>query len=97
MNNVQVLSKSSRNLHTLNISHRINSADSDDDDDNDVEIIEENGLLSDCLSILNTPKKVAKWLTFLEHNMDNDDVLLAFVNWCHNLLLVYKESVRKYL
>lgn len=78
------------------MSYRSNADDSDDDDD-DVEIVEENGLLSDCLSILNKPKKVAKWLSFLEYNMDNDDVLVSFINWCHNLLLIYKDSIRKYL
>lgn len=92
-----MLSKSSRNAYTLNVSHRSNVDDSDDDDDDDVQIIEDNGLLSDCLRILNKPKKVGKWLTFLEHNMENDAVLVSFINWCHNLLLIYKDSIRKYL
>lgn len=96
LSSIQVLSKSSRNAHTLNVSHRSNSDDSDDDDD-EVEIIEEHGLLSNCLSILNKPKKVGKWLTFLECNMNNDEVLVSFINWCHNLLLIYKDSIRKYL
>lgn len=69
----------------------------DSDDESDVQISEEQVLLSDYLHIMNKPERVKKWLNFFDHNNKNENILSSLAKLCHNLLLVYKDSVRKYL
>ncbi|KAJ8985824.1 hypothetical protein NQ317_012065 [Molorchus minor] len=91
---IQVLAKLSLNIHILKPPCDLTAEDSDDEE---IEISEEQLLLSDYLHIMNKPDKVKKWLHFFELNNQNDQVLMAFTQLCHNLLLVYKDSIRKYL
>lgn len=86
----------SKNLYTLKPSLDL-TEDSDYEDEDDMDISEEEILLSDYLNIMNDSNKVKKWLTFLEANSEDELVLTAFVNFAQNLLLVYKDSIRKYL
>ncbi|KAJ8929516.1 hypothetical protein NQ314_017774, partial [Rhamnusium bicolor] len=92
---IQVLSKLSLNIHKLKPSCDLTTEDSDDEED--IDISEEQLLLSDYLNIMNRPEKVKKWLHFFEVNSHNEQVLTSFTQLCHNLLLVYKDSIRKYL
>lgn len=92
-----MLSLLSRDLHTLKPSLNL-TEDSDYEDDEDIaDHTEESLHLFDYLTILNDSNKVKKWLNFLEANSNDDLILMAFVNFAQNLLLVYKNSIRKYL
>ncbi|XP_066138710.1 ubiquitin-protein ligase E3C isoform X2 [Euwallacea fornicatus] len=93
---IHVFSLLSKELHSLKPSSDL-SEDSDYEDDEDVEMSEEEVLLSHYLNILNNSNEVRKLLNFLENNCDDELVLTAFVNFAQNLLLVYKDSIRKYL
>ncbi|XP_028139007.1 ubiquitin-protein ligase E3C [Diabrotica virgifera virgifera] len=94
---VQVLSKLSANLYELKPTCDLTVDDSDDEEEEDPVNTEKRLLLSEYLKILNRSDKVRKWINFfLKHNHD-ESVLMAFTNLCHNLLLVYKDSMRKYL
>ncbi|KAJ8961181.1 hypothetical protein NQ318_008862 [Aromia moschata] len=91
---IQVLSKLSLNIHTLKPPCDLTTEDSDDEE---IQITEEQLLLSDYLNIMNRPEKVRKWLHFFDLNNYSEQVLASFTQLCHNLLLVYKDSIRKYL
>ncbi|KAJ8920591.1 hypothetical protein NQ315_004730 [Exocentrus adspersus] len=92
---IQVLAKLSLNIHRLKPTCDLTTEDSDDEDE--VQTSEEQLLLSDYLNIMNKPEKVRKWLNFFELNNQNTQILTSFTELCHNLLLVYKDSIRKYL
>lgn len=92
---IQVFSKLSKDIYKLKLS-LVLSDDSDYEDDEDLELSEEI-LLSDFLYIMNNSNKVRKYLHFFENNCENELVLVGFMNFCHSLLLVYKDSIRKYL
>lgn len=83
------------NIHRLKPTCDLTTEDSDDDEE--VQISEEQLLLSNYLNIMNKPEKVRKWLHFFEANKENIQILNSFTQLCHNLLLVYKDSIRKYL
>ncbi|CAH1102309.1 unnamed protein product [Psylliodes chrysocephalus] len=93
---IEVLSKLSANIHQLKPSSDL-TENSDDEEEEDPLTIEKRLLLSDYLKILNKYGKVKKWLNYFEKNSSDEQILMAFTNLCHNLLLVYKDSMRKYL
>ncbi|XP_060526269.1 ubiquitin-protein ligase E3C [Cylas formicarius] len=95
LDSIQVLAALSKYIYTLKPLSDLTHDDSDDEDED--RDMEQQILLSDYLHILNKPEKVRKWINFFEANFDNRDVLLAFVKLCQNLLLVYNNSIRKYL
>nr|CAH7736321.1 unnamed protein product [Callosobruchus chinensis] len=88
---VQVLAKLSMNLHDLKPPEHTENEDSDDENE-----MEQDWELSDYLVMFNKPDRVRKLLHFLHRNT-TDQVLMSFTQLCHNLLLVYKDSMRKYL
>ncbi|XP_050309699.1 ubiquitin-protein ligase E3C isoform X2 [Anthonomus grandis grandis] len=93
---IHILSLLSKDLHTLRPG--LDLTDDDDyDEDDDIEMTDEKVLLSDYLNIMNGSNKVKKWLNFFEANSDDQSVLKCFVNFAQNLLLVYKDSIRKFL
>ncbi|XP_968359.1 ubiquitin-protein ligase E3C [Tribolium castaneum] len=92
---IQVLSTLSVDIHQLKPPVYLISDDSDDE--SEVQVSEEELLLSDYLHIMNKPERVRKWLHFFEQNSNNEDVLMSLTKFCHNLLLVYKDSIRKFL
>lgn len=92
---IQVLSNLSCDIHQLKPPIYLIADDSDDE--SEVQVSEEELLLSDYLHIMNKPERVRKWLHFFEQNSNNEDVLMSLTKFCHNLLLVYKDSIRKYL
>lgn len=93
---IRVFSLLSKELHTLKPSLDL-TEDSDCEDNDDNEISDEQILLSDYLNILNNSSRVRKLLNFMESNSEDELVLTAFVNFAQNLLLVYRDSIRKYL
>lgn len=69
-------------------------------DDSDIEELfssPEQLLTEDYIHIMNNPDRVKKILHFFDRNIDNEDVLIYLMQFCHNLLLVYKNSIRKYM
>lgn len=92
---IQVLSTLSVDIHQLKPPIYLISDDSDDE--SEIQVSEEELLLSDYLHIMNKPERVRKWLQFFEQNSNNEDVLMSLTKLCHNLLLVYKDSIRKFL
>lgn len=92
---IRVFSLLSKELHTLKPS--LDLTEDSDYEDNDDEISDEQILLSDYLNILNNSSRVRKLLNFMESNSEDELVLTAFVNFAENLLLVYRDSIRKYL
>ncbi|CAH1168753.1 unnamed protein product [Phyllotreta striolata] len=94
---IEVLSKLSSNIHELKPPPDLTEMSDDDEEEENPETVEKRFLLSDYLKILNRCGKVKKWLNLFEKNNNNEKVLVAFTNLCHNLLLVYKDSMRKYL
>ncbi|RZC38508.1 ubiquitin-protein ligase E3C [Asbolus verrucosus] len=95
IDSIQVLSTLSTDIHRLKPPVYIVNDDSDEEIE--VQVSEEELLLSDYLHIMNKPERVRKWLHFFDHNSHNEDVLISLTKFCHNLLLVYKDSIRKYL
>ncbi|KAG5896718.1 hypothetical protein JTB14_014594 [Gonioctena quinquepunctata] len=96
---IEVLSKLSSNIYQLRPSSDLTeeNSDNEDDDEEDPHITEQKLLLSDYLSTMNRYGRVRKWLNFFEQHSDDEKILMAFTHLCHNLLLVYKDSMRKYL
>lgn len=94
---IQVLSILSKNTYELKTAIDLRDADSDDEEEETTNISEDQILLSEYLKLMNRPEKVRKWLHFFEVNNINDQVVAAFTQLCHNLLLIYKDSIRKYL
>nr|XP_023025492.1 ubiquitin-protein ligase E3C [Leptinotarsa decemlineata] len=94
---VQVLSKLSRNIHQLRPSSDLTKEDSDDEEEEEELVTEQRLLLSDYLLNLNRYGRVKKLLTFFEQHCNDEEVPMAFTVLCHNLLLVYKDSMKKYL
>ncbi|KAL1497278.1 hypothetical protein ABEB36_008270 [Hypothenemus hampei] len=92
---IHVISLLSKELHR--IKPHLDLTEDSDYDDEEEGLSEEEVLISDYLKILNNSSKVKKWLNFLENNSEDDMILTAFVNFAQNLLLVYKDSIRKYL
>lgn len=94
---IQVLSKLSTNIHELKPSSDLTNEGSDDEEEEDPVTTEKRLLLSDFMKILNKYGKVKKWINYFLKNSNDEKVLLAYTKLCHNLLLVYKDSMRKYL
>ncbi|CAH1133303.1 unnamed protein product [Ceutorhynchus assimilis] len=93
---IHVFSFLSKDLYTIKPSSGSDD-DSDYGDDGVIEISAGEELASDYLNIMNNSNKVCKWLNFLETNSEDEAVLSSFVDFAHNLLLVYKDSIRTYL
>ncbi|GJQ86440.1 hypothetical protein Trydic_g10347 [Trypoxylus dichotomus] len=91
---IQVLSQDSNNLHHMAMS-TINL--SDDSDIEDMEVSDEQVSLQDYLLLLNNPDRVKKILHYFDEHVDDEEVLSALTNFCHNLLLIYKDSIRKFM
>lgn len=94
---IRVFSKLSKDIYKLRPPLDLTDDSDYEDNDEDGEISEEEILLSDYLNIMNNSNKVKKYLHFLENNSEDELVVTAFINFCQNLLLVYKDSIRKYL
>jgi ubiquitin-protein ligase E3 C len=92
---IQVLSTLSADIYQLKPPVYLVTDDSDDE--SEIQVSEEELLLSDYLHIMNKPERVRKWLHFFDQNGNNEDVVMSLTKFCHNLLLVYKDSIRKYL
>lgn len=70
---------------------------SDDSDIQEYYSSSEQLLTEDYIHIMNNPDRVRKILHFFDRNNDNEEILICLTQFCHNLLLVYKDSIRKYM
>lgn len=84
------------NMHLLMPPDLVIQSDSDDEVV-DVSHSQDQVVLSDYLNIMNNSDKVRRWLNFFENNDTDWQVLKALTQLCHNLLIVYQDSMRKYL
>ncbi|XP_044750713.1 ubiquitin-protein ligase E3C [Coccinella septempunctata] len=91
---IEVLAKLSKNVHCLKMQAAYVE---DSDDEEEMLDSDEHLLLAEFMKIMNQSDKVLKWTSFFDRNNEDLDVLAAFTQLCHNLLLVYKDAVRKYL
>ncbi|KAK9869663.1 hypothetical protein WA026_003411 [Henosepilachna vigintioctopunctata] len=92
---VDVLAKLSMHVYQLKMQLSFNMEDSDDEEG--MLDSEEQVLLTDYIRIMNQSDRVKKWLHYFDTNYDNPDFLSSIIQLCHNLLLVYKDAMRKYL
>lgn len=70
---------------------------SDDSDSEDVYTSTEQQLTEDYINIMNKQDRVKKILRFFDRNSEDNEVMISFTQLCHNLLLVYKDSIKKYM
>lgn len=70
---------------------------SDDSDDEEIYMSAEQQLSEDYNHLINNTNRVKKILTFFDRNSDDEEILVSLMHLCHNLLLVYKDSIRKYM
>lgn len=70
---------------------------SDDSDDEEIYISSEQQLTEDYIHLINNTNRVKKILLFFDRNSENEEILVSLMHLCHNLLLVYKDSIRKYM
>ncbi|KAL3283640.1 hypothetical protein HHI36_006779 [Cryptolaemus montrouzieri] len=92
---IEVLAKLSTHIYQLKMQLSYTVEDSDDEEE--MLQSDEQILLADYMKIMNQSDKVKKWLHFFDSNNENIDVLSCITLLCHNLLLVYKDAMRKYL
>ncbi|XP_019869937.1 ubiquitin-protein ligase E3C [Aethina tumida] len=93
MDSIQVLSNLTANLSELKPVRNL-SDESEDEEDDDVNASDN---LQDYLVLLNKQNRVRKIQYFFDVNNRNEQLLKALIQLCQNLLLVHKNSVRKYL
>lgn len=93
MDSIQVLSNLTANLSELKPVRNL-SDESEDEEDDDVNA---SNNLQDYLVLLNKQNRVRKIQYFFDVNNRNEQLLKALIQLCQNLLLVHKNSVRKYL
>lgn len=70
---------------------------SDDSDAEDDQPTSESMLLEDIVHLMNNTERVKKILHFYDRSSDDEDILMSFTQLCHNLLLVYKDSIRRFM
>lgn len=93
---IQVLSILTSSLHTMCTIDL--TQDVDDSDIEDMEItVDETVTMQDFLILFNNHDRVKKILTYFYQNSDNEQILQALTSLCHNLLLVYQDSIHKYM
>lgn len=92
---VQVLASLSTNLHHL-FGYNVDLTEDSDNEDMDVSDSSEISL-QDHTALLNSMDRVRKYITYFDEHRDDEDVLSACIQFCHNLLLVYNDSIRKYV
>lgn len=78
------------------------SADSVDlTEDSDSEEMDVSGggaiSLQDHMPLLNWMDRIRKYIGFFDEHRDDEEVLAACIQFCHNLLLIYNDSIRKYV
>lgn len=70
---------------------------SDDSDDEEMCMSSEQQLTEDYIHLINSTNRVKKILQFFDKNNHDEKVLAALMRLSHNLLLAYKDSIRKYM
>lgn len=70
---------------------------SDDSDDEEMYTSSEQQLTEDYIHLINSTNRVKKILLFFDKNSQDEEILVALMRLSHNLLLAYKDSIRKYM
>lgn len=68
-----------------------------DDSDEEMDVCDEHVSLQEYIFLLNNQERVKKILTYFGDNSDNEELLQSLTHLCHNLLLLYKDSIRKFM
>lgn len=68
-----------------------------DDSDEEMDICDEHVSLQEYIFLLNNQERVKKILLYFADHSENEELLLALTHLCHNLLLLYKDSIRKFM
>lgn len=88
-------------LATLSINvYQIFATEIDLSEDSDVEEMEvstEQVCLQDYMYLLNHADRVKRIILFIDEHSNDEELLMSVIYLCHNLLLIYKDSIRKYM
>lgn len=68
-----------------------------DDSDEEMDVCDEHVSLQEYIFLLNNQERVKKILLYFDDHSDNEELLLSLTHLCHNLLLLYKDSIRKFM
>lgn len=90
---IQVLAMLSLNLYQLSVAE----TSSEDSDVEEMEISSEQVHLQDYISLLNHSDRVKRIILYIDEHSNNEEVLRSTIQLCQNLLLVYKDSIRKFM
>lgn len=91
---LEVFASLTANIHSIKLEFQ---PICDDSDDEDMYIALEQQLTGDYINLLNNTNRVKKILLFFDRNCQNEKILVAFIRLSHNLLLVHKDAIRKYM
>lgn len=91
---IQVLASLSVNLYQL-LAAIINI--SEDSDDEEMEVSSEQVCLQDYIHLLNHADRVKRIILYVDEHGSNEEVLMAIIQMCHNLLLTCKDAIRKFM
>lgn len=99
--NIAIISRLSTHLYDMS-TPLISIGGDNDSDIEDMEVSSvsttEQITLADYLTLFNKADRVRRILIFFMEQTDaGDELLLSLVHLCHNLLLVYKDSIRKFM
>lgn len=92
---LQVIAMLTANIHKLKPEFIPIADDSDNEDEIFMSL--EQQLTEDYIHLINNANRVKKIVLFFDRNSNDEEVLISLMHLCHNLLLVYKDSIRKYM
>lgn len=91
---LQVLSTLTTNIYNIKPEY---VSITDDSDDEEMYVTSEQQLTEDYIHLINSTNRVKKILMFFDKNSQDEQILVALMRLSHNLLLAYKDSIRKYM
>ncbi|KAF5269313.1 hypothetical protein FQR65_LT02614 [Abscondita terminalis] len=91
---LQVMSMLSLNLYQLSLAETNSSEDSDVEE---MDVSSEQVHLLDYVSLLNHSDRVKRIILYIDEHSDDEEILKSTIHLCQNLLLVYKDSIRKFM
>lgn len=94
--NIQLLSQLTLNLYQLQDADYMNSRD-DDSDDECMDVTTGCFAISEYLALFNKSERVCGLINFCVWNTDDGELMGYMTRLCHNLLLIYKDSIRKFM
>ncbi|KAB0798693.1 hypothetical protein PPYR_09686 [Photinus pyralis] len=91
---IQVLATLTLNLNQLSV---LENSEADDSDDEAMEVSTEQVHLQDYIYLFNHSERVKRLILYIDEHNDNEELLMSVIQLCQNLLLVYKDAIRKYM